>query len=76
MLKGLDKSVVATENHCQALDNYLDKYQPVRMQNMISDTLYACLQDEERREHELYDVDKLHYLYELILQDDGKSSNI
>jgi hypothetical protein len=43
---------------------------------MIGDTLYACLHGEPRREHELYDVDKLHLLYQFILADDGKSSSI
>lgn len=59
----LEGKVQRNENHCTALDNYLDKYQPVRMQGMIGDTLYACLYGAERRKHELYDQDKISLLY-------------
>jgi|TARA_B110000285_G_scaffold223307_1_gene278621 hypothetical protein len=59
----LEGKVLRNENHCTALDNYLDKYQPVRMQGMIGDTLYACLYGGERRKHELYDQDKISLLY-------------
>ena len=31
VLHTLDVNVNRTQNHCQALDSYLDKYQPVRM---------------------------------------------
>ena len=71
MLIDLDSKVNKTDNHCTALDNYLDKYQPVRMQGMIGDTLYACLYGAERRKHELYDQDKTSLLYRTILSDDG-----
>jgi hypothetical protein len=46
------------------------------MQNMIGSTLYACLTGEQRRNHELYDQDKLSLLYRTILSDDGKETNI
>lgn len=72
VLHSHEVEVARTSNHCQALDSYLDKYQPVRMQNMIGQTLYACLKGDERRNHELYDQDKISLLYKIILEDDGK----
>ena len=65
-----------TKNHCVALDNYLDKYQPVRVQSMIGDTLKACLTGDERRSHELYENDKISLLYRVVLEDTGEQSNI
>ena len=41
-------------DHCLALDQYLDKYQPVRMEDMISEHLDACLLGEQRIKHKLY----------------------
>lgn len=46
------------------------------MQNMISQTLYACLTGEERRNHELFNQDKISLLYRIILEDTGNESNI
>jgi len=43
---------------------------------MISDTMNACLVDVERRNHELYDNDKISLLYRLVLADDGKGNSI
>ena len=75
-LKRLDESVQETENHCLGLDNYLDKYQPVRVQTMIGETLEACLTGEERRSHELYASDKISLLYRIVLEDSGAGGNI
>ena len=43
---------------------------------MIGDTLYACLEGSARRNHELYDSDKLSLLYRDILMDTGAGSGI
>jgi|TARA_B110000285_G_C15088412_1_gene597570 hypothetical protein len=43
---------------------------------MIGDTLYACLEGSERRNHELYDSDKLSLLYKEILEDSGTGNGI
>lgn len=65
-----------TRNHCVALDNYLDKYQPLRVQGMIGETLEACLTGAERRNHELYLSDKISLLYKIVLEDSGEGANI
>ena len=63
--------VAETRDNCTRLAHYQEKYQPVRVQAMIGDTLYACLTGPARRAHELYDSDKLSLLYRDILADSG-----
>ena len=67
----LEKNVARTRNLCLTLDQYQFKYAPVRMQAMIGDTLRASLTGPMRRNHDLYDHDKLSLLYRRILTDDG-----
>lgn len=64
------------ENHCIALDNYLEKYQPVRMQMIINDHLDASLHLESRKAHTLYQSRTISKLYREILVDTGNSTNI
>ena len=62
-VKELNDIVYLTKTHCHAIDNYLDKYEPVRIQTMIGDTIRASLSGKGRRRHELYDNDKIGLLY-------------
>jgi len=75
-LHKLEENVQSTENHCVALDNFMNKYQPVRVQTMIGETLDACLTGEERRNHELYENDKISLLYRIVLEDSGAGGDI
>lgn len=59
------------EAHCHALDQYLDKFQPLRMQAMINDHLNSCLHAETRRKHKIYEDKKTGLLLRLILEDNG-----
>ena len=54
----------------------MNKYQPVRVQNMIDETLDATLTGEERRNHELYANDKISLLYKIVLEDTGAGDAI
>jgi len=73
----LNAFVSATKDHCKALDHYLYKFQPVKMQNMISDTMRSILTGNERRSHELYEAEKNSLLYKLVLSDnDGDDGMI
>ena len=62
-------------NHCLTVDNYLDKYLPIRSQALINESLRSILSGKERRRLELYDNDKNSLLYQQLLCDDG-SGNI
>jgi hypothetical protein len=71
-----DNWLADLDKHATALDNYLDKYQPLRMQSMISDHMNACLHSETRRKHKLFDDMKTGYLLRIVLEDDGNSCKI
>lgn len=43
---------------------------PVKIQNMICETLESSLTQEPRRNHELYNADKMSLLYKIILSED------
>ena len=58
-------------NHCVTLDNYLEKYLPIRTQSQLNDTLRSVLSGKERRRLELYDNEKNSLLYRNLLTDDG-----
>jgi hypothetical protein len=66
-----------TTDHTNSLDHYIDKYLPVTIQNMISDSLGASLIGDQRRNDELYEASKLGMLYKSMLEEDeGKRSGI
>ena len=71
-----DLTMKRLEDHCIALDNYLDKYQPVRMQDMINDHLDASLYGNPRKAHTLYQSQTISKLYRELLVDSGNSINI
>ena len=56
------------------LDNYLEKYMPVRCQMLINETLRSVLGGKERRRLELYDNEKNALLYDNLLNDDGSGN--
>jgi hypothetical protein len=66
----LEKYVDKTSDNCKAIDLYLDKYVPVKIQNMVCETMEASLTLGPRRNHELYNADKMSLLYRLILSND------
>ena len=59
-----------------AMDQYLDKFQPVRMQDQIDNHLNACLHSETRKKHKAYSDKMMMYLMQLVLVDDGEEMAI
>ena len=72
-LKDLEQDIKLFKNinHCITLDNYLEKYLPIRTQGLINETLRSVLGGKERRRLELYDNEKNSLLYQQLLCDDG-----
>ena len=66
-----DIKLFKSANHCVTLDNYLEKYLPIRTQSLINETLRSVLAGKERRRLELYDNEKNALLYTNLLTDDG-----
>ena len=64
-LKDLEQDIklFKNTNHCITLDNYLEKYLPIRTQSLINETLRSILGGKERRRLELYDNEKNSLLY-------------
>ena len=64
-LKDLEQDIKLFKNinHCITLDNYLEKYLPIRTQGLINETLRSVLGGKERRRLELYDNEKNSLLY-------------
>lgn len=64
-LKDLEQDIKLFKNinHCITLDNYLEKYLPIRTQSLINETLRSVLGGKERRRLELYDNEKNSLLY-------------
>lgn len=64
-LKDLEQDIklFKNTNHCITLDNYLEKYLPIRSQGLINETLRSVLGGKERRRLELYDNEKNSLLY-------------
>ena len=72
-LKDLEQDIklFKNTNHCITLDNYSEKYLPIRTQSLINETLRSVLSGKERRRLELYDNEKNGLLYQQLLCDDG-----
>lgn len=65
-LKDLEQDIklFKNTNHCITLDNYLEKYLPIRTQGLINETMRSVLGGKERRRLELYDNEKNSLLYQ------------
>jgi len=65
-LKDLEQDIklFKNTNHCITLDNYAEKYLPIRTQGLINETLRSVLSGKERRRLELYDNEKNGLLYQ------------
>jgi len=64
------------QKHLVALDHYLDKYQPARLQRMITTHMDACLMGDARVAHTHYNDEITQYYYKLILADDDEKLKI
>ena len=71
-----DEEMKRIDNHCISLDQYLDKYQPVRMEDAVTQHLDACLGNTERIKHKAYTDKKASVLYRSLLDDTGKTLRI
>ena len=64
------------DDHCKALDQYLDKYQPVRLEDAVTQHLDACLGGEQRIKHKRYTDERMSVLYRTLLDDTGRTLRI
>jgi hypothetical protein len=71
-----DVEMKRIDDHLIALDQYLDKYQPVRMEDMITEHLDACLMGDQRIKHKLYGDSKVQLIFKALLEDTGTTLKI
>lgn len=71
-----DEELRKIARECDRVESYLDKYINIRIQNIVATTLRACLTGEARRNHELYDLDKMHLLFKAIIDEDGQPGDL
>eukprot|EP00347_Sterkiella_histriomuscorum_P021638 403333283 len=63
-------------NNAQTVDNYIEKYQQIRFQHQLTETLMSVLSQKERRRLEHYDSEKMALLYKCVLDDNSTLANI
>ena len=59
-------------NHFAMVENFVEKYIPVRIQSQISQTLQQCLPYKEVQQLAEYERAKFKEMHQSILDDDGK----
>ena len=59
-------------NEVKTLDNWIEKYEPLRTQNQVSQTLSAILTGKEKKRLTDYDDMLFTKLYDVVLLDDGR----
>lgn len=72
----VENGLFETLNNANRLESYVENYMNIRIQNVIAQTLRACLTGVSRRNHEKYVQEKMQILYKNIVEDDGQPGNI
>ena len=70
----MDLQLTKQENHIKTLDNYLHKYQPIRMQNQMDESFSSFLLGSDKRRFTIYSAEKGYLLYKNLIKDDGIGS--
>ena len=58
-------------NHSLTLENFMEKYVPMRIQSQISETLNSCLDRKSMKFLAQYERQKFEDLHNMILEDEG-----
>lgn len=59
------------ENHYALIENFVEKYVPIQIQQTISENLQYCMTDQMRKQFAPFEKKRTGELHEVILQDDG-----
>ena len=71
-LSQLKNDLELNRNMSLTTDNYLEKYLPLRIQNIISENIHNTFDSSVRKKFLMFEKAKYAKLNEVILQDDGK----
>lgn len=71
-IESLDRSMGIYDNRIISLENFIDKYVPIQIQSMITDSIKPLIQSETQSKRYMKFVEKqMNKLHEKILSDDG-----
>ena len=71
-IETLDRSMSIYDNRIISLENFIDKYVPIQIQSMITDSIKPLVQSETQSKRYMKFVEKqMNKLHEKILSDDG-----
>ena len=70
-LQKLQKLIDLKENQIQTIENYIDKYQPIRVQSQISELLNEIFSGKEKELLTEVEGKKFEDLHTLLLMDNG-----
>ena len=59
------------ENHFAMVENFVEKYVPIQIQQTIAENLHQCMTDQMKKQYAPYEKRRTGELHEVILQDDG-----
>lgn len=66
-----DVKLFKNTNHVVAHDSYFDRYLPIRMQALVTETMRSILSGKERRRLELYEHEKNTIMFRKMLMNVG-----
>jgi hypothetical protein len=65
------KDIEYQHNQCLTIENFMEKYIPIKVQTQISETLKAVLDKKSLKYLDLFETQKFEHLHSAILDDDG-----
>lgn len=66
-----DVKLFKNSNHVGAVDSFIEKYLPIRMQAVVTETMRSVVSGKERRRLELYEHEKNTIMYRRMLMNVG-----
>ena len=68
------KNLEDNKNHSITIENFMEKYLPIKIQSQISDTVKIVTDKKSRKNLDLYEQHKYEELHSAILEDNGDPS--
>ena len=73
-IETLDRIADIFDNKIKYLENFIDKYQPIQMQALISDSIYSFAQSDARKRYKIHLSSQMEKFHQKVLDDEGVSN--
>ena len=70
-MEGLRQGPSKAKNQFQMIENYVEKYQPIKMQSLIGETLSSILDVSGLEKLKAYEKQVVGNMHDIVLQDNG-----